>query len=96
MSARHLAIVTSPTEIDHPAEMLGDRIRRLQAEARNLAHGHIGLLCQALNQVAQLAEEIADGGEAYPVGARELARRLGEDAANQSQTLGAITERNLA
>ncbi|MHB8528296.1 MAG: hypothetical protein ACYC8V_02145 [Caulobacteraceae bacterium] len=96
MPARHLAIVAppSPTEIDRPAERLSDRIHRLQAEARNLAQGHIVLLCAALAEVSRLAEEVADGGDAYPVGARELCRRLTEDVTFQSRTLSVIAGRH--
>ncbi len=96
MSARHLAIVTTPSDIDRSPELLIDRIQRLQAEARDLAQGHIGLLRQSLAEVSRLAEEIAGGGEAYPVGAREVCRRLAEEASRQNQNLAAISERHVS
>jgi hypothetical protein len=40
-----------------------------------------------------LAGEIAEGGELYPVGARELSRRLTDDANNSALTLTAIIDR---
>ena len=46
-----------------------EKIKRLQAEARNLAHEQVEALAGALADVARLAGEIAEGGEAYPVGA---------------------------
>ena len=96
MSARHLAIVTTPSDIDRSPESLSDRIHRLQAEARELAHGHIGLLRQTLAEVSRLAEDITAGGEAYPVGAREICRRLAEESSRQNQNLAAITERHVS
>lgn len=70
-----------------------DQIRRLQNEGRALAREHIEQLIAALNEVSRLSAEIADGGDLYPVGARELARRLSEDARKHALTLTAIVER---
>ena len=89
MSASHLVVLPSSRE---PASA-ADKIKRLQAEAKNLAREHVESLSQALADVSRLAAEVADGGELYPVGARELARRLTEDAQKQSLTLCAILER---
>jgi hypothetical protein len=89
MSASHLVVFPSPAEPDSPA----DRIRRLQNEARTLAREHIELLVSALAEVTRLSGEIADGGELYPVGARELSRRLAEDSGHHVLTLTAIVDR---
>lgn len=75
------------------SEPIADRIRRLQNEARTMASDHVDQLRCALVNVSILAGEIAEGGEAYPVGAREMARRLVEEASHQANTLGAITDR---
>lgn len=72
---------------------LSERIRRLQAEAKSLAREHIHALEQALLQVERLSAEIADGGDAYPAGVRELARRMAEDCEMKVQTLEAISAR---
>ena len=40
-----------------------------------------------------LAAEIAEGGDAYPPGVRDIARRLSEDLDSRIQTLEAITAR---
>ncbi|HZZ90195.1 MAG TPA: hypothetical protein VFE13_17835 [Caulobacteraceae bacterium] len=90
MSASHLVVFPSNGELESPA----DRIRRLQHEAKTLAREHIEMLAAALAEVSRLSGEIADGGEIYPVGARELSRRLTEEANNHALTLTAIIDRN--
>ncbi len=93
MSNMHLAVVENAPRSERTVEPLSQRVRRLQVEARALAKEHVESLREALADVSRLASEISEGGEAYPVGAREVARRLAEDAKFQSLTLGAITER---
>ena len=73
---------------------LSERIRRLQAEAKNLAREHVRALEAAIIEVERLSSEIADGGDAYPAGVRELARRIAEDCEMKVQTLEAIASRN--
>jgi hypothetical protein len=89
MSASHLVVLPS-TDRESPAA----RIRRLQDEARELAQEQMDLLNTALAEVGRLSSEIAEGGELYPIGARELARRLAEDSAKQAFALSAIIERS--
>lgn len=72
---------------------LSERIRRLQAEAKSLAREHIHALERALLEVERLSAEIADGGEAYPVGVRDIARRMAEDCEMKVQSLEAIAAR---
>ena len=93
MSATHLVVVPKDGEVSN--EPLAQRIRRLQAEARAGAKEHVEQLRATLAEVARIAAEIADGGEAYPVGAREMSRRLMDDAAAQSVSLSAINDRSL-
>jgi len=50
-------------------------------------------LSAAIVDVETLAAEIADGGDAYPPGVRDLARRLVEDCEARVQTLEAIVAR---
>ena len=69
---------------------LTERIRQLQAETRDLAREQVEQLKAALLEVQCLAEEIAEGGDAFPPGVRELATRLGEDSLAKTQTLDAI------
>lgn len=72
-----------------------DRVKRLQLEARALAVEQIEALEKLLLQASAMAREIADGGEAYPVGARELAGRLASDLPARAQTLKAVASRSL-
>lgn len=85
-----LNIKTSPK-----TETVAERVRRLQAEAKQLAKDHIRSLSSAIVNVEQMAAEIAEGGEAYPPGVRDLASRLVEDLEARVQTLEAIVARTL-
>jgi len=76
-------------------ETVAERVRRLQAEAKQLAKDHVRSLSAALVNVEQLALEISEGGEAYPPGVRDLARRMVEDCESRVQTLEAIVSRTL-
>lgn len=76
-------------------ETVAERVRRLQAEARMLAKDHVRSLTEAMVNVEQMAAEIAEGGEVYPPGVRELAGRLVEDLESRVQTLEAIASRTL-
>jgi hypothetical protein len=89
MSASHLVVFPTPGEPESP----GDRMRRLQHEAKSLAREHIELLAAKLSEVSLLSGEIAEGGEIYPVGVRELSRRLTEEANMTALTLTAIIDR---
>jgi hypothetical protein len=75
------------------SETVAQRVRRLQQEAKQLAKDHIRELSTALVEVETLAAEIAEGGDAYPPGVRDLARRLVEDVEARVQTLEAIVAR---
>ena len=57
-------------------ETVAQRVRRLQAEARQLARDHIQAFGAAMVDLERYAAEIADGGDAYAPGVRDLARRL--------------------
>jgi hypothetical protein len=92
-----LAIVANNTAkaAEVRGEPLSDRIKRLQAEAKNLAREHVMALQAALISVESMASDIAEGGEAYPPGVRDIARRLAEDCEARVQTLEAITKRGV-
>ncbi len=72
------------------SEALSMRVRRLQAEAKGLAREHVAALVAALHEAEALAAEIAEGGEAYPAGIRDIARRLTEDCESKIGTIEAI------
>jgi hypothetical protein len=74
-------------------ETVAERVRRLQGEARQLAHDHVLALTAAMTDANRLAAEIAEGGEAYPAGIRDLARRFAEDCESRVQSIEAINNR---
>lgn len=88
MSTSHLVVLPTSSATS-PAE----RLRRLQSEARSVASEHLGELSSTLSALTRLSGEIADGGELYPVGARDLSRRLAHESAKHALTLTAILER---
>lgn len=80
------------TEIGAPTK-LSDQVRQLQAEAKRLAGEHIEILRANLLQTQQIADEIAQGGDAYPPGVRDLARRLNEDSVAKALLIQGIMAR---
>ena len=74
-------------------ETTSERVKRLQQEARALAVEQVEALEILLMQASQLAREITEGGDAYPVGARELAGRMASDLPTKVETLKAIISR---
>ena len=82
------------TVVASTAETVAQRIRRLQAEARQLAKDHVHTLSAAIMAAEAIATEIAAGGDAYPPGIRDLARRFADDAEARVQTLEAINARS--
>lgn len=76
-------------------ETTTERVRRLQMEARALAVEQVEALEKVLMQASAMAKEIAEGGDAYPVGARELAGRLSSDLPSKAETLKAIVSRTI-
>ena len=77
------------------SETVAQRVRRLQLEAKTLAKDHIRALSTAMVEVETIAAEIAEGGDAYPPGVRDIARRLVEDCEARVQTLEAIVARTI-
>jgi hypothetical protein len=88
MSLPQLTVV--PAAVETP----GMRALHLMAEARQAADEQVHVLEEALGRVAELADQIADGGDVYPAGVRELCRRLSEDAMAKSQTVEAILQQH--
>lgn len=69
------------------------RMRQLQFEARALGREQLEMLARDLGAIATRAAEICAGGEAYPVGARELASRLADDLPRKAQLLLTLSRR---
>ncbi len=74
-------------------ETTAERVKRLQLEAHALALEEIEALEKLLLEAAAKAKDIANGGDAYPVGAREMASRLAADLPNQAETIKTIVHR---
>ena len=93
-----LRLVSAESEIYdlmRAPETTSGRVKRLQLEARALAVEQVEALERVLIQASAMAREIAEGGDAYPVGARELAGRLSSDLPAKAETLKAIVGRIL-
>jgi len=87
-------VVSNLADATGSVESVAQKVRRLQIEAASLAREQVLTLEHALAEVTRLSVEIADGGAAYPVGAREIARRLAEDAEAAAKNLELILARH--
>ena len=87
-------VVSNLPDAASQPETVGQRVRRLQDEVASLARQQVQALEEALAHVMRLSTEIFEGGEAYPVGAREVARKLAEDADASAKTLDLILKRH--
>ena len=76
-----------------PRETRTQRVKRLQEEARALAREQIGEFELLLDATTKMATEIADGGEVYSIGAREICRRLADELPRTLQTLQVISKK---
>ena len=75
-----------------PRETPSERTKRLHVEVKEAAREQMGAFIVSLSHLVSEAQEIADGGECFPAGVRDLAKRLGEDLRAKAVTLGAIVE----
>ncbi len=80
-------------DLGRGVESGAQRVRRLQNEARILAHEQVEILARDLDALAIRAAEIAAGGDAYPAGVRELASRVAADLPLKAQGLAVLMER---
>ena len=69
------------------------RIQQLQHEARGMAREQVDAFARDLSAIATRAAEIAGGGDAYPVGARELCSRLADELPRKVQLLLTLARR---
>jgi hypothetical protein len=84
---------TEVYDLGRGPEPAAQRVRRLQQEARILAREQVEILARDLNDLAARAAEIADGGDAYPAGVREMASRIAADLPQKTQGLMSIMDR---
>ena len=93
-SSTTLTVVSDEVyQIGRKPETPSQRIRRLQNEAKLLAREQIEELAKAIKLLAIQSEEIANGGEAYPAGIRELASRMTEDLYAKMETFSSLLGR---
>lgn len=71
-------------------ETVAQRVRRLQAEAQQLARDHVRALEASMAQTEAIAREIATGGGVYHYGSQEMAGRIAESLESQLLTLRQI------
>ncbi|HXQ16450.1 MAG TPA: hypothetical protein VN814_17670 [Caulobacteraceae bacterium] len=102
MAVTHLTTVSDNSDepakgavvdLGRGAESAAWRIRQLQHEARGMAREQVEAFARDLNTVAARAAEIAGGGDAYAVGARELASRLAQELPQKAQLLLTLLSR---
>lgn len=74
-------------------ESNAERVKRLQLEAHALALEEVVELEKTLLKAAEMARAIADGGDAYPVGVREVASRIAGDLPVKAETIHSIAAR---
>ena len=79
--------------LDRAPETTHDRVKRLQLEARLLAREEVEALERKLAECTLQARAIAEGGDAYPAGVRELCERMVSELEGRAQTLNAIAGR---
>jgi hypothetical protein len=80
--------------VETASETLAQRMERLRSDASAVAQEHIGLFIEALAKANEFAEQVANGGEAYPIGVREIARRTHKELAPTVLSLQAVRLRN--
>ncbi|HLK24849.1 MAG TPA: hypothetical protein VKT30_09335 [Caulobacteraceae bacterium] len=91
--AERLQVKSEVVPIARGAETPVERIRRLQWEASVLAAEQTEQFGADLAAMAQRAREIAEGGEVYPVGVREIAGRIAEDLQIKAKAVLTIQQR---
>lgn len=74
-------------------ETIAEKMKRLRDEAAGHARVHAQDLIRAIEVVETLAEEIAGGGEAYPVGIRQAAKNIGPTLAGARLNVTALLGR---
>jgi hypothetical protein len=90
MTLHQLPNPLNVTPVDEP---LSHRMLRVRADAAQIAADHIGEFMVGIASTLTHAEDIADGGEAYSVGARDVARQLAMRLREAAQTLEALRRR---
>ena len=74
-------------------ESTADRVKRLQSEAKLLAHEEVEKLERAMDALVEQARAISEGGDAYVAGVRDIAGRIASDVDQKALMLKAILEK---
>ncbi len=69
----------------------GKRAAALYKEAQTLADENVLSFIAALQDLVQRAGEIAEGGDIYAMGIRDICKKLGEQTTFRAQAIAAIT-----
>ena len=104
MPPKHLSVVgdgadgtpAEPSEVydfGRGPDTVADRVKRLQDEAKLLAREEVQAFENQIAATAAMADAIAKGGDAYPVGVRAMAEQMSEELPLRMQSLRAIMER---
>ena len=72
------------------SDTLAARMERLRVDAQAVAGEHIDAFVKTLSDAADLADQVANGGEAYQIGVREIARRIHKELAPTLLSLQAV------
>ncbi len=95
-NSSHLALVADESEIyalGAAPETRAMRVQRMQANARALAREQIEDMQARMAELATIAQEVADGGDPYPVGVRELSGRLAAAMRQQGEAVASLMKR---
>ena len=74
---------------------LAERMERVRNDASRVAFEHTSALLRTFEDAAVLAGQVSNGGEAYHVGVREIARRAHIDLSASVLNLRSIVGRQL-
>ena len=79
--------------IDNRRPSAASRVQALQAQARSLAAEHVETFVTDMLALEIVALQIAGGGDAYPIGVRELCGRIASDLEGSAKTITALAGR---
>lgn len=86
-------MIATVTRLHPVGETVPAQVKRLMAEAAVLAQANVSDVLANAGDLRGWLQEIETGGEVYPAGVRQEARRLSAELAASIQTMWAIMER---
>ena len=82
--------MTTAAAFDRPGLTAGQRAAALYKEAQGLAETNVNAFVVNLQALIAQAAEIADGGEIYPTGVRDLCKKLSDQNTFRAQAIISI------